>query len=651
MNKITTSCQKAFNPLIVVFLFLLSSMTIQAQNNYGISFNGSSSADCGTGTGFNISGTAITIEAWIYPTSFASNYWGGSIISKDGQNITGYVLRCGGAGQLSFVIAVTGNVWVEVVSANNALTLNQWQHVTGVYDGSNLSIYVNGVLAGSVAENRTLLEDASFPVEIGTSSGNWVPSRNFTGIIDEARAWNVSKTVAEIKYNMFRHISTGTGLVASYQMSDGSGTSITDDSGNGNTATLTAGASWVASPIQFAGNALSFDGIDDYVNIPYNSSLDISSAITLESWVYATKNTGIQDVISKSSNATNTGYIFPRTDDGWAHAVLYLHIGGAWRVLSAPYPSLNAWHHLAATYDGATMKIYIDGTLAASGAQTGTIATNTNVVALGNQTGYNEYFGGYADEFRIWNVARTQAQIQTNMNNELNPATQTGLVSYYTADQGIAAGTNTGLVTLVDQSGTNNGTLTNFALSGSISNYISQESGLTVLPVQWLSFTVQPQGSHALLQWSTSNELNTSDFTVQRSLDGLSWNNLTQIAAAVNSSTVSNYSYVDAQPGTGINFYRIRQDDIDGHYSYSFIVAVHFDQVQPAFTLLNNPVINDMLQLNINKAGVFSIYNALGNLILKQNFSEGPAFINLNTYPKGVYLLQSDNEIKKFLLQ
>ena len=83
------------------------------------------------------------------------------------------------------------------------------------------------------------------------------------------------------------------------------------------------------------------------------------------------------------------------------------------------------------------MKLYIDGVLAASQAQAGSIATNSNPLVLGNQSGYSEYFGGTADEFRIWNVARTQSQIQNNMNKELNPTTQTGLVSYYTADQGI----------------------------------------------------------------------------------------------------------------------------------------------------------------------------------------------------------------------
>lgn len=131
---------------------------------------------------------------------------------------------------------------------------------------------------------------------------------------------------------MFKSIDpTTSGLIAYYHCNENGGTTLTNSctgTGIGNGTTQSA-VTWATSPTQFSGNAINFDGVDDVVDIPYNSSLNITNNITLEAWVYATKNTGVQDVICKSSYSQNTGYIFPRTNDGWANAVIYLYIGGA----------------------------------------------------------------------------------------------------------------------------------------------------------------------------------------------------------------------------------------------------------------------------------------------------------------------------------
>lgn len=615
---------------------LLISCLSYSQTNYAVSFNGSSSADCGTSSGLNITGTAITVEAWIYPTAFTANYWEGSIVAKDGSNATGYALRCGGSGQLSFVIGITGILWAESVSATNVLALNKWQHVAGVYNGSTLLLYVDGKQVASNAENRTLVEDVSYPVMLGSSPGGWAPARRFTGFIDEARIWNVPRTAAEIRFNIFRHLSAGTGLVASYQMSDGSGTSLTDNSGNGNTATL-SGAAWVASPIQLAGNAVAFDGVNDYVNIPHQSSHDISSAITLEAWVYASSTTPVQNVICKSTQTTNTGYIFPRTDDGWAHTTFWLYIGGSWRTLEAAFPSLNAWHHLAATYDGAEMKIYVNGTLTASMAITGAISTNSNNLTLGLQPGYPEYFGGQADEFRVWNVARSQAQIQADMNHDINPATASGLVAYFNVNQGIANGSNTGLTTLLDQMGTQNGTLTNFALSGTGSNYVTQSSNLFVLPLTWVSFTARKNGNDVRLDWSTANEYNTKHFLVQHSTDGTNWTTL----GRVNVSSLQQYSFVHQNPATGVHFYRLQQFDLDEASTYSKTCLVRWGDELQRFSVFPNPVTSGYFYIQMDKAGPLHIYDVTGRVVRTVLLKKGLQRINTQYLPSGIYHLRS----------
>ena len=260
---------------------------------------------------------------------------------------------------------------------------------------------------------------------------------------------------------------TGDGTTAITALAAGTYTCTVTDA-NSCTATQTFTITQTAA-------ALNLDGTNDYVSIPNNSTLNISGAITVEAWVYPTKNSGIQNVISKSSNTSNNGYIFPRTDDGWNKFVAYFHIGGGWKTLDATFGSgsLNQWHHLAATWDGTNIRIYKDGVLVnTSVAYSGSITTNTNVLAIGNQTGFSEYYGGSVDEARVWNRALCQSEIQNNMNCEI-ATTASGLVANYHFNQGIASGSNSGTTSLTDASGnSNNGTLTNLALSGSTSNWM-----------------------------------------------------------------------------------------------------------------------------------------------------------------------------------
>ena len=139
---------------------------------------------------------------------------------------------------------------------------------------------------------------------------------------------------------------------------------------------------------------------------------------------------------------------------------------------------LNTWIHVAVTYDAAstTMKLYKNGTL---------IATNTNAPSyitsdlnIGAQEFGDFFDGGDIDEVRLWNVARTQSQIQGAMNTDV--AQNSNLVAYYRFNQGTPGGDNTSLTSAYDYSGnTHCGTLYNFNLTGSSSNYITGAIGTT----------------------------------------------------------------------------------------------------------------------------------------------------------------------------
>ena len=79
----------------------------------------------------------------------------------------------------------------------------------------------------------------------------------------------------------------------------------------------------------------------------------------------------------------------------------------------------NTWAHLAATYDGATLRLYVNGTQVASVAATGNLAASTNPLEIGGNSIYAQFFQGLIDEVRVYNVALTAPQIQADMNTPI----------------------------------------------------------------------------------------------------------------------------------------------------------------------------------------------------------------------------------------
>ncbi|MDA9217949.1 T9SS type A sorting domain-containing protein, partial [Schleiferiaceae bacterium] len=128
---------------------------------------------------------------------------------------------------------------------------------------------------------------------------------------------------------------------------------------------------------------------------------------------------------------------------------------------------------VAAVYDPTANKkisLYVDGVVCGTGNFTATPATTAGNLVIGRRVDGANPFGGDIDEFRLWNIALTDSDVQAHMNGEIC-APPNNLVLYYTMNGGVADGNNTNTTTLADQSGSNNGTLQNFSLSGSSSNW------------------------------------------------------------------------------------------------------------------------------------------------------------------------------------
>ncbi len=184
-----------------IYFILLAAISIIgfssiAQNN-SIDFDGTNDRiSVNSSATFN-SANALTLEAWIYADTWKANVWEGTIIGKDQVNQSGYVLRCGDNGKLSFTVGVGNVTWVEVVSAPIMQT-NAWYHIAGVMDNGTLIIYIDGVQVGTTTSNPIV--NSTNPVYIGESAG--FAGRVFDGKIDEVRIWNVARSQIEISNNM-----------------------------------------------------------------------------------------------------------------------------------------------------------------------------------------------------------------------------------------------------------------------------------------------------------------------------------------------------------------------------------------------------------------------------------------------------------------
>ncbi len=458
-------------------VFLLATINLNGQQGgYALQFDGTKNVNCGTSASLNITGTAITLEAWVFPTAFSTNSWENVIVNKLANLSHGYNLRCGGDGIVEFYVSNTFANTGYAISDAKSLPLNTWTHLAGTYDGANVKLYINGKLVKSTPWTYAITS-TDLPLYIGNHGVPGYPDRPFIGKIDEVRVWNIARTEAEINANIFKEIGTHANLKAYYKMSDGTGTSLTDNSGNNNTGTLTNGPVWKASGC-FSGSrqALDFDGSNDYVNMPTSFGTAFSGLqhFSFCGWVYhSTLNTDLWGTYFSRYNSTDGSRVLlhslPSSNKYGYDDILvsisnpsYGHAYTTTNVLE-----LNKWIHLAFVYDGTQgtntgkIKIFVNGrpeildfdgtTFPAS------ISSINQFQYLGRYTNPDYFKGGKFDEFSFWNVSLTEEQIREIMFKTLE-GNESGLFAYYRFDQY----NQSGGTTLYDMTANgHDGTLTN----------------------------------------------------------------------------------------------------------------------------------------------------------------------------------------------
>ena len=206
------------------------------------------------------------------------------------------------------------------------------------------------------------------------------------------------------------------GLVAAYGFAEGAGPTVADSSGNGNTGTI-SGATWTTQG-KF-GSALVFGGTTAGVTVPGGAaSLRLTTGMTLEAWVYPTAAaTNWSTVVMKEQPGDLVYTLYAGSPANQPN--VYLNTAtdaSSERGIAGPSAlPLNTWSHLAGTYDGATLRLYLNGVLVASQAVTGAMVSSTGALRIGGNGVWGEYFTGRIDEVRIYNRALSAAEIQRDM--------------------------------------------------------------------------------------------------------------------------------------------------------------------------------------------------------------------------------------------
>ncbi len=249
--------------------------------------------------------------------------------------------------------------------------------------------YTNGPL-GNYYQVSTNLYDA------GSRSASEAGLYHYTVRADQAKETN---STVDIGYHYVAALTSDIGLVGYWKLDETGGTIASDSSGYGFNGTLLNGPVWTSGPV---GGALSFDGLNDSVNVPDTQTLRLGTTMTIAFWV------------RKDANPTYYSMLVGKGSGNYRNYKVWLYTAGTilFQFQRTDGVGLNlhsttalqpgSWYHVACTYNGSTAAIYINGVLNASTSFSGTPITSNDPLTFG-YSGWNEFFKGALDDVRIYN--------------------------------------------------------------------------------------------------------------------------------------------------------------------------------------------------------------------------------------------------------
>lgn len=437
---------------------------------------------------------------------------------------------------------------------------------------------------------------------------------------------------------------------------------ITTQPNSGNTqrtATITITNSCTSQTITVTqmgepGNTLNFDGTNDNVTTLDNDA-SITTAFTIESWVLwqPNMNTDIQFICGKGYEQMEI-----HTGSG-ANALRFIPTTGVYLDVPNILPT-GIWTHIACTYDAAaaTAKIYINGNETAyinNGAPIGVALQHSDTpFHLGCRGDGASYFlKGNLDEFRVWNRALSQSEIRQNMKTAVYVSEQIGLIDYYNFNTGVPDGDNNGQTTLTDLTGNYEGTLWNFGLTGSTSNWV--ESYAMVVPEATTATSITTAGFTA--NWTAP----TVGIVNKYLLDVSTTNDFGSFVGSYHSfdcGTALSRTITDLTPNTQY-YYRVRAEktSVAEQGAYSNVVSARttdfatsdnqFKTEDERIMVYPNPTAGKLyIDTNtLQKIKTIKLYNLQGQPVMCISNPSSPK-LDISHFNTGMYLIEIVTESK-----
>jgi hypothetical protein len=351
--------------------------------------------------------SGFTYSIWIKPDTFGGGGYARIIDKIEGGTETFFMIDGNTAPANKVGVQIAGGT--TIYSSGSSINLGVWQHVVAtvakVGNNAYVTFYINGIQSGTPGLSGVLANIGNTnPLTIGhrANAGN---DRTFDGLIDDVKVYNYVLTPWQVaqEYN-------GGKPIGYWKMDESQGSTVYDSSGKGNTGNLSLNGSpatssaWQTSSNCKLNSCLDFDGTNDYVSI--GSSLPTMTEGSLGIWVYREGTTGTYQMMF-TDNSSQLEMCWYGTD------TLRFYVDNA--LISYTASLLNSWHYLVGTFSqiGNFKKLYIDGTLVASGSYTGDATAASRW--LGSRQG-SLPFVGKLDEVKVYNYARSPAQVREDYN-------------------------------------------------------------------------------------------------------------------------------------------------------------------------------------------------------------------------------------------